>query len=38
MDLFVMVHMDDVLVYSNNESEHLEHMKTVFGPLQEYKI
>lgn len=35
---FVYVFVDDVLVASRSEEEHLEHLKILFGRLQEYGL
>lgn len=35
---FVFVYIDDVLVFSENEEEHLKHLSVVFSRLQEYGL
>ena len=35
---FVLVFFDDILVYSKNEAEHQEHLKTVLGVLQQHQF
>ena len=35
---FVFVFFDDILVYSKNEDEHHEHLKTVLGVLQQHQF
>ena len=38
IDKFVLVYLDDVLVYSNNEDEHEAHLCQVFDQLCECKL
>jgi RNase H-like domain found in reverse transcriptase/Reverse transcriptase (RNA-dependent DNA polymerase)/Integrase zinc binding domain len=38
IDKFVLVYLDDILVYSNSEEEHLEHLRLVFQALREHKL
>ena len=38
IDKFVLVYLDDVLVYSNNEVEHEAHLRQVFDRLREHKL
>ena len=33
LDEFVLVYMDDILIYSKTESEHRDHVKQVFARL-----
>lgn len=35
---FVFVYLDDILIASKDEEEHIEHLKTVFKKLEEYGI
>lgn len=35
---FVVVYLDDLLVYSNTESEHLEHLRVLFERLANYDV
>ena len=28
---FAMMYLDDIIIFSKNESQHLEHLETVFG-------
>ena len=32
---FAMTYLDDIIIFSKNESQHLEHLKTVFSHLRE---
>ena len=36
LDKFVMVFIDDILVYSKNEEEHNEHLRLVLEKLREH--
>jgi hypothetical protein len=38
LDWFVVVFIDDILVYSSNHEDHGEHLKTVLGILREKKL
>ena len=35
---FVVVFLDDILIYSKTESEHLEHLRLVFDKLREHAL
>ena len=35
---FVIVYLDDILVYSRNEKEHLEHLRLIFQALLKYQL
>ena len=37
LDKFVVVFIDDILVYSKNEEEHKEHLRLVLGKLREHQ-
>ena len=38
LDRFVVVFIDDILVYSKNDEEHVEHLKLVLGKLREHQL
>ena len=38
IDDFVLVYLDDILVFSNNEDEHEPHLHKVFDRLREHKL
>ena len=38
LDKFVVVFIDDILVYSKNEKEHKEHLRLVLGKLREHQL
>ncbi|XP_060182450.1 uncharacterized protein LOC132612133 [Lycium barbarum] len=38
LDLFVIVFIDDILVYSRNEAEHAEHLRIVLQTLKEREL
>ena len=38
IDKFILVYLDDVLVYSDNEDEHEAHLRQVFDCLREHKL
>ena len=38
LDKFVVVFIDDILVYSKNEEEHKEHLHLVLGKLREHQL
>ena len=38
LDKFVVVYLDDILVYSKNKEEHAEHLRLILGKLREHKL
>jgi hypothetical protein len=38
LDKFVVVFIDDILVYSKTEEEHAEHLRLVLGTLREHQL
>ena len=38
LDKFVLVFIDDILIYSNNEKEHKEHLWMVLQNLREHQL
>jgi hypothetical protein len=38
IDKFVLVYLDDILIYSNSEEEHREHLKLVLQALREHQL
>ena len=35
---FVMVYLDDILIYSKNEEEHAEHLRLILEKIREHKL
>jgi hypothetical protein len=38
LDQFVVVFIDDILIYSKNEEEHAQHIRTILTRLREHKL
>ena len=38
LDIFVIIYIDDILIFSKIEEEHIEHVKAILQRLQEYKL
>jgi hypothetical protein len=38
LDKFVVVFIDDILVYSQSEEEHQQHLRLVLGKLREHQL
>ncbi|KAJ9505134.1 hypothetical protein QJQ45_013443 [Haematococcus lacustris] len=38
LDQFVLVYLDDILIYSRSEAEHQEHLRTVLGLLRQHQL
>jgi hypothetical protein len=38
LDKFIMVFINDILIYSNTEEEHEEHLRLVLGTLREHQL
>ena len=38
LDMFVIVFIDDILVYSRSEDEHSDHLRTVLQTLRDHKL
>ena len=38
LHVFAMVYLDDIIIFSRNEVEHLEHLKIIFQRLKEARL
>jgi hypothetical protein len=38
LDKFMVIFIDDILIYSKNEEEHAEHLRIVLSRLREHKL
>src|SRR3954471_8177241 len=38
LDKFVVVYLDDILVYSKNKEDHVEHLRLIMAKLREHKL
>ena len=38
LDKFMVVFIDDILIYSENEADHAEHLRVVLSRLSEHKL
>ena len=38
LDKFVVIFIDDILIFSKNEEEHAEHLRIVLQRLREHKL
>jgi hypothetical protein len=38
LDIFVIAYLDNILIYSKNKKEHIEHVRTVLRLLQQHDL
>ena len=38
LDKFVVMYFDDILIYSENEADHVEHLRIILSQLREHKL
>jgi len=38
LDVFAIAYLDDILIYSKNEKEHIDHVKTILDCLQQRRL
>ena len=38
LDKFVVMFIDDILIYSDNEADHAKHLRVVLSRLKEHKL
>ena len=38
LDKFIVVYLDDILIYSRTKEEHLQHVRTILSTLRKHKL